>query len=191
MDFNLIVIGASLGGSKALAAILRGLPANFQPPIVIVQHRTRETSDGLRSLYQVSSRLVLEEPDDKAEIKPGRVYLAPPNYHLLVEEGHFALSTEGPVEYSRPSIDVLFESAAFVYGPGLIGVVLTGANRDGARGASAIKKCGGYLIVQDPLTAESPIMPGAVLALTQVNQILSLEKIAAALVQVASTKSST
>ena len=184
MDFKLVVIGASLGGLKALAAILSGLPPNFSLPIALVQHRTRDGGDSLRSALQLSSKLVLEEPDDKAEIKPGRVYLAPPNYHLLVENGHFALSTDAPVEYSRPSIDVLFESAALAYGESLIGIVLTGANRDGARGAKVVKDCGGYLVVQDPLTAESPIMPEAALAQVQADRVLPLEDIAPALVQV-------
>jgi two-component system chemotaxis response regulator CheB len=170
---------------KALATILSELPANFQLPIAVVQHRTRDTGDSLRATFQLASNLELEEPDDKTRIRPGRVYLAPPNYHLLVEKGHFALSTDPPVEYSRPSIDVLFESAALAYGPGLIGVVLTGANRDGARGASAIKECGGYLIVQDPLTAESRTMPEAALAMAQVDRVLALEEIATALVQAA------
>lgn len=185
MDFKLVVIGASLGGLKALVAILSKLPANFPLPVAIVQHRTRENGDSLRATLQVISNLVLEEPDDKAEIRPGRVYLAPPNYHLLVEKGHFALSTDSPVEYSRPSIDVLFESAALAYGASLIGVVLTGANRDGARGARVIKDCGGYVIVQDPLTAESPTMPEAALALAEADQVLALEEIGNALVRAA------
>jgi two-component system chemotaxis response regulator CheB len=137
---------------------------------------------------QLESRLLLEEPEDKAEIKPGRVYLAPPDYHLLVENGYFALSIDTPVECSRPSIDVLFESAALAYGRRLIGVVLTGANRDGARGASAIKEGGGYVIVQDPITAKSPAMPEAALTVTQVDRVLALEEIAAALVKVVNNK---
>ena len=185
MGFKLVVIGTSLGGLKALAAILSELPADFRLPIAIVQHRTRDNGDTLRATLQLVSRLTLEEPDDKAEIKPGRVYLAPPNYHLMVEEGHFALSTDPPVEYSRPSVDVLFESAAIAYGPDLIGVVLTGANRDGGRGACAIKERGGYLIVEDPRTAESPVMPKAALALTPVDQVLPLGEITAALVEAA------
>lgn len=185
MGFKLVVIGASLGGLKALAAILGELPAGFKLPIAIVQHRTRDSSDTLRSTFQLGSRLPLEEPDDKAAIRPGRVYLAPPNYHLLVEKGHFALSTDPPVEYSRPSVDVLFESAAHAYGPELLGVVLTGANRDGARGARLIKASGGYLIVQDPRTAECPVMPQAALALTPVDRVLGLDEIAAALLEAA------
>ena len=184
MDFKLVVIGASLGGLKALASILSELPADFPLPIAIVQHRTRDNGNSLRSILQLISNLTLEEPNDKAEIKPGRVYLAPPNYHLLVEKGHFALSTDPPVEYSRPSIDVLFESAALAYGASLIGIILTGANRDGARGASLIKHYGGYVIVQDPQTAESPAMPEAVLGMTPVDRVLPLEEIAAALVQI-------
>jgi two-component system chemotaxis response regulator CheB len=181
MDFKLVVIGASLGGLKALATLLGQLPADFPLPVAIVQHRTRETGDTLRTVLQFETSLRLVEPDDKAEIAPGRVYLAPPNYHLLVEQGYFALSTDPPVEFSRPSVDVLFESAAYTCGPKLLGVILTGANRDGARGACSIKERGGYLIVQDPQTAECPIMPEA--ALPWADVVLNLEEIAGALVK--------
>lgn len=184
MGFKLVVIGTSLGGLKALATLLGQLPADFPLPVAVVQHRTRETGDTLRIILQAETSLRMEEPDDKAEIRPGRVYLAPPNYHLLVEPGHFALSTDPPVEYSRPSVDLLFESAAVAYGPDLIGVILTGANRDGKSGACAIKERGGRLIVQDPSTAESPVMPEA--ALPWADRVLRLEEIAAALVAAAS-----
>ncbi|MDB5081387.1 MAG: CheB methylesterase [Chloroflexi bacterium] len=187
MDYKLVVVGASLGGFDALTTILENLPGNFKLPIVVVQHRTRDTGDTLRANIQLRSHLLLVEPDDKTEITPGKVYLAPPNYHLLVEKGYFALSIDPPVEYSRPSIDVLFESAAIAFGPALIGVVLTGSNRDGAKGVSLVKEYGGYVIVQDPLTAESKTMPEAALALSQVDRVLPLEEIPLALAELSGT----
>jgi two-component system chemotaxis response regulator CheB len=127
---------------------------------------------------QRSSGLPVSEPDDKEPIARGRVYLAPRDYHLLIEGRHFALSTEAPVCYARPSIDVLFESAADAYGKDVIGVILTGKNRDGARGLAAIKKCGGLAVVEDPATAEAREMPEAALAATIVDRVLPLGGIA-------------
>jgi two-component system chemotaxis response regulator CheB len=122
--------------------------------------------------------LPVREVGDKDPIEPGIVYVAPSDYHLLVDEGEFGLTLEGPVRFSRPSIDVLFESAADAYGPQLIGVVLTGSNEDGARGAKRIKERGGLVVVQDPATAEAPEMPAAVAAMVKVDRILPLEAIA-------------
>ncbi len=121
--------------------------------------------------------------DDKQWIKPGTVYLAPANYHLLVERGHFELSVDDAVAYSRPSVDVLFESAADAYGASLAAVVLTGANRDGARGVARVKEKGGFVIVQDPKTAEAPSMPEAAIAAARVDRILPLERIGPFLVE--------
>ena len=126
----------------------------------------------------------MAEAEDKEAIVPGRVYLAPAGYHLLVEDEHFALSTEPPVWYARPSIDVLFESAAEARGAQVIGVILSGANADGARGLAFIKRCGGIAVVQDPATAESSAMPNAALSATETAEILPLEEIAPFLVRV-------
>lgn len=182
INFDLVVVGTSLGGLYALKTLLAGLPQSFPLPMAIVQHRSRDGGSHLGLLLQEVCRLSILEAEDKAPIIPGQVYLAPADYHLLVERGHFALSTEAPVSYSRPSIDVLFESAALAYQERLIGVVLTGANQDGACGAVEIKKRGGWVIVQEPATAESAIMPRAAIAATNVDKVLRLEEIPACLV---------
>jgi two-component system chemotaxis response regulator CheB len=159
---SLIVIGVSAGGLNALATLLRGLEADFPIPIAIVQHRSRD-SDALALVLQEYTPLKLREIEDKMAIEPGNVYVAPPDYHTLVDDGHFALSVDAPVVYSRPSIDVLFESAADELGERLAGIVLTGANKDGARGLRRIVQRGGLAIVQDPQSAEVDVMPRAAL----------------------------
>jgi two-component system, chemotaxis family, protein-glutamate methylesterase/glutaminase len=146
--------------------------------VAIGQHRHEDADDALCAALQRHSALPLREAEDKEAILPGRVYVAPAGYHLLVEEGRFALSTEAPVSYARPCIDVLFESAADVYAAGVIGVILTGASKDGAHGAAKIKAHGGFVVVQDPRTAESPVMPEAAIAATNVDRILPLAEIA-------------
>lgn len=184
MGYELVVIGTSLGGLHALGSLLASLPPDFGVPLAVVQHRRRGSDDTLKIVLQEFSLLTILEAEDKMPIQPGHVYIAPADYHLLAEKGHFALSTEGPVAFSRPSIDVLFESAAHAYQANLVGVVLTGANRDGSRGAIWIKRCGGYLLVQAPETAESPVMPEATIAATAVDRILPLPEIARALAQI-------
>jgi len=178
LAFEIVVIGASHGGLAALQLVLPELSPEFPLPVVIVQHRKKDGDDGLCEYLRKRSALPLEEPDDKERVEPGRVYLAPRDYHLLIEESIFALSTESPVGYARPSIDVLFESAADVYGERLVGVILTGANSDGAKGLARIKSLGGFTVVQDPRTAESPAMPEAAIAATEVDRILPLPEIA-------------
>ena len=157
--FRLVVVGVSAGGLSALRVLVGGLPPEFDIPVAVVQHRSKD-SELLCELLQECSPLRVTEVTDKEEIQPGGVYVAPPDYHLLVEEdGYFSLSVDEPVRYSRPSIDVLFESAADLYGPDLIGVVLTGANADGSRGLRRVVDRGGYAVVQDPNTAEVRAMP--------------------------------
>ena len=137
-------------------------------PIVVAQHRPVE-SRGRRARRACSSyhtRRVVCDPDDKTTLEPDHVYLAPPDYHLLVEDGHFALSTDAPVQFARPSIDVLFESVADAYGERAIGIVLTGANADGAAASPGSRHCGGVAIVQDPATSERRAMPDAAIAAT-------------------------
>lgn len=177
-NVQIVGIGASLGGLEAITILLRALPADFKPPVVVVQHRMPQSEGVLVELLQAHSALPVVEPDDKDPIEPGHVYVAPPNYHLLAEPGSLALSVDPPVSYARPSIDVLFESLADSYGDGVLGVVLTGSNRDGAAGAAAIKEAGGRLFVQDPNTAESPILPRAVLDATRADEVLDLKQIA-------------
>lgn len=183
MSFPLIVIGTSLGGFYALKTMLRGIPGTFKAPIAIVQHRDKFSGSMLRHSLQQDSALPIQDVEDKDLIQPGQIYLAPANYHLLVEAGQFALSTDPPVMFARPSIDVLFESAAEVYRDRVIGVVLTGANRDGAQGLAQIKTNGGFAIAQDPKTAYCPIMPEAAIAATTVDAVLSMEDIAPMLVR--------
>jgi two-component system chemotaxis response regulator CheB len=181
-----VAIGVSTGGLRALEAILPPLPEDFPLPLFIVQHIDREAGAGLAQLLDARCALEVKEADDRDEIVPGTVYLAPANYHLLVEDRQcLALSVDAPVNFARPSIDVLFESAADVFGPHLIGVVLTGANADGAEGLRQVKARGGLAIVQDPADAEAAQMPRAALAATDVDHVVPLARIAALLVELA------
>ena len=180
---QLIVIGCSLGGMQALETILCSLPANFETPIAIAQHRHKKSSGRLPDHYRHSCKVRTMDADDKQWIEPSTVYFAPADYHLLVEKGEFNLSVDEQVQYARPSIDVLFESAADAYGKSLIGVILTGANNDGAAGVKRIKKQGGFVIAQDPATAEAPQMPSAAIATGAVDQILPLEEVGPFLVE--------
>jgi two-component system chemotaxis response regulator CheB len=176
---ELVAIGTSLGGLKALTALLGVLPGRFPVPIVVVQHRTiAPDGGGLSRLLQEHTRLVVMEADDKMQIEAGGVYIAPADYHLLIEEpGMLALSTDPPVRAARPSIDVLFQTASEAYGAGLVGVLLTGASADGAEGLALVKSRGGRAIVEDPATAECRTMPAAALAATPVDYVLPLPKI--------------
>lgn len=178
----LVVVGTSWGGLDAVGRILADLDPHCCFALVVVQHRAADSPQAAMVRYlQQRSGLPVTEVDDKDPIEPGRVYLAPPDYHLLIEPGHFALSLEAPVRYSRPSIDVLFEAAAEAYGPAVVGVVLTGANADGTEGLRAIKAHGGRTIVQDPATAERAEMPGSAIAEGLADVVLTLEEIAVAL----------
>jgi two-component system, chemotaxis family, protein-glutamate methylesterase/glutaminase len=183
VSFKIVVIGTSLGGLSALKIILGNLPADFSVPIAIVQHRHKESDDILNKLLQKHTLLAIREVEDKDEILSRHVYLAPVDYHLLIEPGHFALSTDEPVSYARPSIDVLFESAADIYAQQVIGVILTGANQDGVQGLKKVKARGGLTIVQEPGTAESCVMPKAAISAVAVDWILSLSDIASQLVK--------
>lgn len=180
---EIIVIGTSRGGLKALQELLPELDNTLQVPIVIVQHRGKESDTGLCQFLSNYSTLPVSEPDDKEQIMPGHIYLAPRDYHLLIENRSFALSIDPPIGFARPSIDLLFECAADEYGRGVIGVILTGRNRDGARGLTAINKRGGFTIVQDPDSAEFREMPDAAVAHAEVDWILPLKDIAQRLVE--------
>lgn len=183
MAFDLIVVGASLGGLHALSRLLRALPSSFPVPLVIVQHRGREADNSLLTVLAHAGNLPVSEVEDKQPLTPGHVYLAPADYHVMVERGSLALSTEGPVLYARPSIDVLFESAADAYAGRVIGIILTGASADGAQGLARIKHRRGYTIVQEPAEAECQVMPQAAIAATAVDQVLPLAEIAALLIR--------
>ncbi len=177
MAVSVVTVGASLGGVAALEVFLAGLPRGFRPPIVIVQHRGQVADDALVTLLGRRTGCSVSEPNDKDALEPGRVYVAPADYHLLVEEGSLALSTDGPENCARPSIDVLFESAAEAYGSGVIGVLLTGSSRDGARGCARIKERGGVVLVQEPASAEAGTMPAAALAATRVDRVVALPEL--------------
>jgi two-component system, chemotaxis family, protein-glutamate methylesterase/glutaminase len=179
MSYDVIVIGASWGGLLAVGTLLEGIPDELDQTIVVAQHRSADSSRGvLESLLQRHITRPVSEPGDKEPVEPCHVYVAPADYHLLVDDGHFALSVEGRVQFARPSIDVLFESVAESYRDRAIGIVLTGANEDGAAGLAAIKRNGGVSIVQDPRTAERRMMPDAALAATEADAVLPLEGIA-------------
>ena len=177
--YELICIGASWGGLDAVGAVLSDLSEEIDVPIVVAQHRHVSTTRGaLAELLHLRVRRPVQDAEDKMPIEPGNVYLAPPDYHLLVQRGSFALSTDERVQYARPSIDVLFESAAYAYGVGVIGIILTGSNEDGAAGLAAVKQRGGVAVIQDPQEALRRAMPDAAIAATAADAVLPLGEIA-------------
>lgn len=182
MTAELVVVGSSWGGIDALRVVLSALPADFPAAVAIAQHRAPGPGGVLIRFLQSSCVLPVLEAGDKDEMVPGTVYVAPADYHLLVDGRGFALSTDDLVQYSRPSADVLFETAAYEYGPRLVGVVLTGANADGAAGVVAIRGRGGHTVAQSPETSEKPTMPEAAIATGAVDSVLPLETIGAHLV---------
>ena len=189
MAYELVVVGASWGGMRAINELLSGLPSGFGAAVVIAQHRGVTSTGGLAHVLERGSRLPVKDADDKEAIRPGCVYLAPADYHLLVEPGAFALSVDEQVQYSRPSIDVLFESAADAYGRRAVGILLTGSNDDGAHGLRAIQRRGGLTIAQDPATAEAPAMPAAAINAGAADKVLPLTAIAPLLVELCGERS--
>lgn len=177
-----VAIGASAGAVEALSAILPRLPADYPLPVLVVVHVPADRRSVLAALFQSKCRIAVREAEDKEPAVPGTIYFAPPDYHLRVEADRtLSLSADDPVLYSRPSIDVLFESAADAYGAALAGVVLTGANQDGARGLAAVAEAGGIALVEEPATACASIMPTAALKACPAARALSLDAIAACL----------
>jgi two-component system chemotaxis response regulator CheB len=177
-----VVIGASAGGVDALSALLPALPSNTKAAAFIVLHLPRDRPSVLAELFARKCALPVREAEDKESVAAGTVYFAPSNYHLLLERGpQIALSTDDLVHHSRPSIDVLFESAAHVYGSRLLGIILTGANDDGAAGLAAVHDGGGITVVQQPETARFPRMIMSALKLRPVDLVLPLDRIAALL----------
>ena len=177
VGYDLVVVGTSWGGLAALRTLVGALPASFRMAVTLVQHRHKDSDHVLRALLQERSPLVVCEVEDKMPLEEGHIYVAPPDYHTLVEPGHYALSTEAPVRFSRPSIDVTFNSAADAYGHRVVGVVLTGANQDGATGLQRISELGGLAIIQDPKTAESATMPAAAQKAVPRARVMSLARI--------------
>ncbi|NCD43187.1 MAG: chemotaxis protein CheB [Bacteroidia bacterium] len=180
-----VVIGASAGGMEALAKIIPPLPEKFPVPIIIVQHISPDSENYITTYLNKLSKLKVKEAEEKESITRGKVYIAPPNYHLLVERNKtFSLTIAERVSYARPSIDVLFETAAEAYGRWLIGIILTGANHDGAAGMYTIQRHGGLTVVQDPYTAEIDTMPRATLEQITPTKILPAEAIPGWLIQI-------
>jgi len=182
---NLVVMGASYGGLYALMDLLGALTTDFPCPIVVVQHRSAESHDEGRLGHVLSRYSALPVRDANHHEKPLApcVYLAPGDYHVVVEEGRLELTVDEAVHYSRPSIDVLFESAARAYGPGVVGVLLTGFGRDGAAGMRAIRDAGGVTIAEDPESALQPTMPRNAIQAGAVAEVLALDAIAPRLIE--------
>ncbi len=181
-----VVVGVSAGGMKALPRALATLPANFPVPVIVVQHRhPQDTREFYINYLNEKFQLTVKEADEKEMVKEGCVYIVPANYHLLLESDKtFSLTVDEKVNYSRPSIDVTFKSVADVFGEKLIGIILTGANSDGAMGLKTIKDKGGITIVQDPLTAESAVMPQSAIRACDPDYVLPLDEIASVLIEI-------
>lgn len=176
--YKAIVIGTSAGGLFVLSEILQKLPADYPVPVLIVQHRAKDQKELLEELLQSKCKIKIKQADEKEEIQPGHVYIAPPDYHLLVEgDETLSLSSDSHVSYSRPSIDVLFESAAIVFADKLIAIILTGANHDGAAGIKKVKKYKGLTIAQNPSNAHFPFMPKAAIETGKIDHVLTLPEI--------------
>lgn len=182
-EVALVVVGASWGGLAALSRLVAELPRDFAVPLAVVQHRSRHADNLLASLLQDVTPLKIVDVEDKEPLEPGHVYIAPANYHMMVERGHLSLTTDPMVRFSRPSIDVTFMSAADAYLERTVGVVLTGANDDGSRGLRHIVNRGGRAIVQDPETAESRAMPAAAALAVPEAEVLALARIPQRLVE--------
>jgi two-component system, chemotaxis family, protein-glutamate methylesterase/glutaminase len=177
-----VVIGASAGGIEALSVLLPALPAGTQAAVMVVLHLPRDRPSLLVEIFGPKCALPVKEAEDKEPLLAGTLYFAPPDYHLLVEPGPcVALSADAPVHYSRPSIDVLFESAADTYGKRLLGIILTGANQDGAAGLAAVRRAGGVTAVQSPDTAQAALMPQSAIAGHKPDFVLPLPELAALL----------
>ena len=179
--YDLIVIGASSGGLNALQTIFDKLTRSFPIPIAVVIHRQQSESSELVSLLQKHTKQIVVEPEDKMKIEKGYIYVAPTRYHLLVNDDCFSLSVDEPVRYARPSIDVLFDAAAFSKKEKLIGILLTGSGNDGIRGLQQVQLHGGHTIVQDPKTAECDVLPKGAIERMTPDQVLSIEDMAPAL----------
>jgi two-component system, chemotaxis family, protein-glutamate methylesterase/glutaminase len=179
---EVVVVGASAGAIEALLTILPALPAGFPAPVLVVVHLPATLPSLLAEIFAPRCRMQVREAEDKLEPEPGTIYFAPPDYHLLVEpDRRLSLSVDDPVNFSRPSIDVLFESAAEAHGAALVGALLTGANDDGARGLAALRRAGGVAIVQEPASARASAMPLAGVRSVPDALVLPLGEIARAL----------
>ena len=177
-DIDAVAIGASAGGVEVLSVLLSALPASCRASFFVVMHIPRERPSLLADLFNAKCALAVREAEDKEPVQPGTVYFAPPDYHLLLDRGPaLALSSDEPGHFSRPSIDVLFDSAADIYGERLLGLILTGANQDGAEGLAAVGRAGGRTVVQEPGGAAVPFLPEAALQVGPVDFVLSLAQL--------------
>jgi two-component system chemotaxis response regulator CheB len=191
MQYEAVVIGASAGGLAALSGILKGLPVDFQLPLIVIQHRSTDQRDLLEEVLQSKCLIRIKQADEKEKIEAGVVYLAPSDYHLLVEmDRSFSLNCDEKVNFARPSIDLLFETASEVYGNKLIGIILTGAGRDGAAGIQSVRRQGGYTIAQHPGKASFPDMPRAAIETGSVQSIFTPEEIREFLLNIGKKRSS-
>lgn len=182
--YQAVVVGCSTGGLAALERFLPLLPADLPAVLVVVMHSAPESRNLLVDLLARRCRLAVKEAEEKEALLPGTIYVAPPGYHLLIEDDlSFSLSVDAKVSYARPSVDVLFESAANVYGEQLVGIVLTGANHDGSAGLAAIATAGGMCLVQEPSTAEAHSMPEAALQACPAARAVSLDELATILIE--------
>jgi two-component system chemotaxis response regulator CheB len=189
MNYEAVVIGASAGGMEALKKLLAGLPKDFGAPIVIVQHLSPHSDNYLARRLNELCKIHVKEADEKEKITAGTAYIAPPNYHLLIEQDKtLSLSADRKVNFSRPSVDVLFDSAAEVFRKGLIGIILTGANNDGSKGLRNIRNFGGLAIVQEPESAETSSMPRAAIEAAGADFILTIDQISNKLIELIGDK---
>jgi len=178
MKYNAIVIGSSAGGLYVLISLLKELSVDYPLPIILIQHRSNENTEMFEEVLQHSCKMKIKQADEKENVIPGIIYVAPPGYHLLIEQDRsFSLSSDGPVKFSMPSIDVTFESAAEVYKRALVGIILTGASDDGATGIKTIKQNKGLTIAQDPNEAQFPFMPRAAIETGGVDMIWPIKNI--------------
>jgi two-component system, chemotaxis family, protein-glutamate methylesterase/glutaminase len=187
--FGAVVIGSSAGGLRVLISLLESLPHDYPIAVIVVQHRRSESTQLLEEVLQIKCKIRIKQADEKEKIYPGIVYVAPPGYHLLIErDKSFSLSSDRPVNYSMPSIDVTFETAAEVYQRHLLGIILTGANQDGANGIKSIKKLQGFTVAQDPAEAEYPVMPQAAIDTHFVDKIMPSREIKKFLLKIQSSE---
>ncbi len=177
-NYECVVIGCSAGGIEALSQIFRALPDDFGLAIIVVIHLSKNSPSFFQDCFSRHTKVPIKEADEKEPVRPGNIYFAPANYHLLMEaDKTFSLSTEAPLRFSRPSIDIFFETAADCYRDSLLGIILSGANADGSQGLQKIKSLGGTTLVQDPSTAAFPEMPQS--AVSYADFVYDLSKIAA------------
>ncbi len=178
MDYKAVIIGGSAGSFQVITKIIASLPENYSLPVILCLHRLKHVRSGFVEALSIKSKMPILEPNDKDPIKAGKIYLAPANYHMYVELGNrFTLSTEDVVNHSRPSIDLSFSSASYNYKRKLVGIILSGANKDGALGLKAVNDSGGLTIVQDPSDCQVPTMTQAAISATEVDHVYNTRKI--------------